>query len=398
MRHREEQARVKILIYTHSFAPQIGGVQRIVMSLANGLTRLRTENGRAAAEVTLVTPTPARGMNDDALPFRVVRQPGVGELVRLLREADVVHLAGPALLPLVLAWILEKRVVVEHHGFQTVCPNGQLLHEPSQTPCFGYFMAERHLECLRCNAKRGRFATLSMWLLTFPRRRLCELVSANISPTAWLATVLQLPRTTTILHGLRQPDRDAARSEPARPANFVFVGRLVGTKGVEVLLAAAQKLKDQGNVFGVKIIGDGPDRQKLEAKAKSSGLDGHVEFLGSLADERMEDVIADATAVVMPSLSGEVFGLVACETMLRGRPVIASDIGALREVVGEEGLLFTPGDDCGLTSHMRQLLSSAVWAAELGRKASRRAMELFSEDRMTEQHFSLYGGILSCDK
>ena len=398
MRHREEQGRVKILIYTHSFAPQIGGVQRIVMSLAEGLTRLCAENGRAAAEVTLATPTPARGMNDDALPFRVVRQPRMGELVRLLREADIVHLAGPALLPLALAWIMEKRVVVEHHGFQTVCPNGQLFHEPSQTPCSGHFMAERHLECLRCNAKRGTFASLSMWLLTFLRRRLCELASANISPTTWLATVLQLPRTTTILHGLRQRGRDEANREPARPANFVFVGRLVGTKGVEVLLAAAQKLRNQGHVFGVKIIGDGPDRRKLEAKASSSGLDGHVEFLGNLADERMDDVIAGATAVVMPSLAGEVFGLVASEAMLRGRPVIASDIGALREVVGEDGLLFTPGDDCGLTGHMGQLLASAARAAELGRKASRRAMELFSEDRMAEQHFSLYGGVLPCDK
>ena len=389
---------MKILIYTHAFAPQVGGLQRIVMSLATGLARLQTGNGSSAPEVTVVTPTPAHGSDGDAFPFRVVRQPRLGRLLRLLLESDVVHLAGPALLPLVLAWILHRRVVVEHHGFQTVCPNGQLMHEPSQTFCTGHFMAEKHLECLRCNANRGGFASFRMWLLTFPRRRLCQLIAANISPTAWLAGVLQLPRTTTVLHGLQLPAQNQFVSRPASPATFIFVGRLVGTKGVGVLLAAAQKLKAQGHVFRVKIIGDGPDRESLQAQSRSSGLDGCVEFLGRMADDRMEEVLAGATAVVMPSLAGEVFGLVAAESMLRGRPVIASDIGALREVVGEDGLLFEPGDETGLMVHMRQLLENTIQAAELGRQALQRAMELFSEERMVQQHFSLYGELLSCDQ
>ena len=384
---------MKIVIYTHSFAPQIGGIETVVFSLAQGLARTPPTGATSAPEVVLVTATPAGEMDDAALSFRVVRRPTASELVRLLWAADIIHLAGPALLPLFLGWSMRKRIVVEHHGFQTVCPNGQLFYEPDQSPCPGHFMAARHPECLRCNVKRGRIASFKMWLLTFPRRRLCEMISANVAPTAWLSNVLQLPRTTRIPHGLPI----AANSQPlagvANPPTFVFLGRLVGTKGTEILISAARKLKQQGCTFRVKIIGTGPDREILEHKSALGGLSGCVEFLGYLPDWRVEETIAGAVAVVIPSLAGEVFGLVAAENMLRGRLVIASNIGALREVVGEAGMLFPPGDEIALMHCMQQALEDAPWVAALRQKALKRAMILFDEGLMVRQHLSLYGGL-----
>lgn len=124
--HNRIGVRVKVLIYSQAFPPQTGGVERIVMSLARGLARLvRGERGHPL-EVTVATLTPAGEMDDSQLPFRVVRRPRLDRLVMLLQAADVVHLAGPALLPLFLGWLMRKRLVVEHHGFQTICPNGQL--------------------------------------------------------------------------------------------------------------------------------------------------------------------------------------------------------------------------------------------------------------------------------
>ena len=70
------------------------------MSLARGLADLRAENGAREFEITLVTQTPREDFDDSALPFPVVRQPGFWRLMRLMRGADVVHLAGPALGPL----------------------------------------------------------------------------------------------------------------------------------------------------------------------------------------------------------------------------------------------------------------------------------------------------------
>jgi glycosyltransferase involved in cell wall biosynthesis len=387
---------MKVLIYTHSFAPQIGGVETIIMSLAEGLTMLPMQSAGSEAEVTLATATPARGMDDTALAFRVVRQPTAGELMRLLWATDIVHLAGPAFLPLFLGWLMRKRIVVEHHGFQTVCPNGQLFYEPDQSPCPGHFMAARHLECLRCNVKWGRTASFKMWLFTFSRRRLCEMISANVTPTAWLSNMLRLPRTTRIPHGLLPAANNQPPQDLVIPPTFIFLGRLVGTKGVDILIGAAHKLKQQGCIFRVRIIGDGPDREILQQKAAIGGLSGCMEFLGYLPDRQVQEALAGAVAVVMPSLAGEVFGLVAAENMLRGRLVIASDIGALREVVGEAGLLFPPGDEIALMQCMQQVLEDASRAAALRQKAMERATVLFDQGVMVRQHLSLYARLASC--
>jgi glycosyltransferase involved in cell wall biosynthesis len=389
---------VRVLICAHAFAPEIGGVETIVLSLARRLAGLRHDGTARIPETTLVTATPAGDMDDTALGFRVVRQPGLGRLLKLFQEAEVIHLAGPALLPLFLGWLMRKRIVVEHHGFQTVCPNGQLFYTQDRCLCPGHFMAARHLECLRCNVKCGRIKSFKMWLFTFPRRRLCEMISANVTPTVWLSSVLRLPRTTPIAHGLPLIKNGQTSENIVKPPTFVFLGRLVGTKGVEILIGATQKLRKRGRVFRVKIIGDGPDLAILHQKAALGGLSGCMEFLGYLPDAQVQEALAGAVAVVMPSLAGEVFGLVAAENMLCGRLVIASDIGPLREVVGEAGLLFPPGDEVALMHCMQQVLEDASWASALRKKAIERARLLFDEALMVRDHLALYRRLVSCEK
>jgi len=387
---------LKILIYTHSLAPQVGGVETIVGHLARGFAVVHSSGATSAPEVVVVTMSPPGKMDDAALAFRVVRQPTMIKLVKLMRAADIIHLAGPAFLPLVLGWLMRKRIIIEHHGFQAACPNGQLFYEPNPSLCPGYFMAGRHRECLRCNAKLGRTTSLKLWLLTFPRRLLCKLATANVAPTAWLDGILKLPRTTCIPHGLPIASIAKIPTDLAAPPTFAFLGRLVGTKGASILIGAAAKLIQQGCIFRVRIIGDGPDREILQQKVDLAGLGPHVQFLGYLPDERVEEVLADVTAVVMPSLAGEVFGLVAAERMLRGQLIVASDIGPLREVVGDAGLLFPPGDDDALMHCMRQVLNDPLLVSELRRKASERAIRLFDQELMVRRHLMFYGGLIHC--
>src|SRR5262249_55416633 len=158
-----------------------------------GLAELRENRNQPQFEITLVTETPAGDFCDCDLPFRVIRSPGLIRLHRLIRKSDVVHLAGPALIPLILGYILRKPLVVEHHGFQTICPNGGLFFEPSSAPCPGHFMPARHALCLRCNAAQGWLPSGKLWLLTFLRRFLCKRVAANIAPTRWLGEQISLP-------------------------------------------------------------------------------------------------------------------------------------------------------------------------------------------------------------
>ena len=384
---------MKLLIYSHFFAPSIGGVETIVLSLARGLSELRDAKGAPEFETTLATQTPAGNYDDSKLPFRVVREPGIFQLWQLIRTSDLVHAAGPALAPLLLTRLARKPVVVEHHGFQTICPNGQLLIEPAGTPCPGHFMAGRYGECLRCNSGQGRFTSGKLWFFTFTRRLLCARAAANITPTQWLGEPLHLPRITAIPHGLDSGQTISPRVPHSSTPVIAFMGRLVTTKGVPLLFHAAKILHDQNRCFELLIIGDGPERPALEQFARDSLM--AVRFAGRLAGEELETALAQAVAVVVPSLGGEVFGLVVAENMLRALPVVASDIGAFVEVLGGTGLTFRTGDVADLARALSRVLDDAPFAASVGQRARERALDFCSRSRMIEAHARVYQEVRS---
>lgn len=364
------------------------------MSLARGLAARQTSPDPPEFDITLVTETPTGDFDDAALPFRVVRQPTKLLLCRLLSGAAVVHIAGPAFAPLALGLLLRKPVIVEHHGFQTICPNGQLLIEPSGTPCPGHFMAGRHGECFRCNAGRGRFGSWKLWLLTFVRSFLCKRVAINITPTVWLGELLGLPRGVAIPHGLEKIAPVAAVRETRQRPLITFQGRLVTTKGVAVLFEAARKLSEAGRAFELLVIGDGPERATLERLAQESALAGRMRFTGKLAGAELDTALAESSVVVVPSLGGEVFGLVVAENMLRGLPVIASDLGAFAEVVGDGGLTFRTGDAAELARKMARVFDEPGFATQLRRRARQRALEYCDYQRMLDAHAKVYAQAL----
>jgi len=381
---------LKLLIYSHFFAPSVGGVETIVLSLVRGLAELRDSRGAPQFETTLVTQTPSANYDDRANAFRTVRTPSFVQLWRLVRSSDVVHVAGPALAPLFLGLLERKPVVVEHHGFQTICPNGQLLIEPAGAPCPGHFMAGRHVECLRCNSELGWLASGKLWLLTFVRRFLCAHVAANITPTEWLGGELHLPQSTAIPHGLEATDV-APRAEPRSvPPIIAFQGRLVTTKGVRLLLEAARILREQGQPFELLIIGDGPERAALEQIVREAQLDAQVRFAGRLDGAQLHAALAESSVIVVPSLGGEVFGLVVAENMLRGLPVVASDLGAFVEVLDDAGFTFRNGDAAALAAALTRLLDDPPLAVRLGQRARERALDFCSRERMLESHASVY--------
>jgi glycogen(starch) synthase len=381
---------MKLLIYSHFFAPSVGGVETIVRSIATGLAAVCAPGGGPEFDLTIVTQTPAGDFDDRSLAFRVVRQPAFSELRRLIRESDVIHVAGPAILPILLSWLARKPLVVEHHGFQTICPNGQLLIEPEGTPCPGHFMAGRHTECWRCNSAQGWLASRKLWLLTFVRRLLCAQASVNITPTRWLGELVKLPRVSPVPHGLGSIPERMPPPTPSDPPVIIFQGRLVTTKGVRLLLSAAQILREQNRRFELTIIGDGPERLALEQLVLDSQLKDCVHFTGRLSGADLEMAFARASLAVVPSLGGEVFGLVVAENMQRALPVIASDLGAFTEVLGDCGVIFRTGDAKHLAEAIDSVLNNPERASELGRRAARRVDEHFSQRVMVEAHAAVY--------
>lgn len=380
----------KLLLYSYDWWPLVGGIQTVTMDLAIGICEWSKARPDEAWEVTLVTQTPADGMDDSSLPFRVIRRPSTLELVRLFRHATVLHLAAPSLLPLALAQLLHRPLVIEHHGFQACCPNGLLFYEPDKSPCPGHFMARRYTKCLHCNLGQIGFPKSILLLIkTHFRRWLCNLRGTNVTPTDWLGWVLGLNRTVTIYHGVSaSPAVEHAMRHDQR-VSIVYQGRLVSTKGIDILLSAAEQLESEGFDFRILIIGDGPEREALEAHARRL-RPGSVEFFGHISSSELGHVLAGTTIVAMPSLGGEVFGLVAAESMLRGMAVIVSDIGALREVVGETGASFEMGSKDGLVSCLRPLLRNDSLVAAMGAAAKDRAERIFTKAAMIQGHIAIY--------
>jgi glycosyltransferase involved in cell wall biosynthesis len=385
----------KLLIYAEYFLPVIGGVQTSVALLARGLAERDPSDSSNdhRMEVTLVTRTAADGMDDSTLPYRVIRRPGLLQLAQLIREADVIHIAGPCFLPLVLVWLLSRPAVVEHHGYHAACPNGLLLIERDRSLCPGHFMAGRYRKCLDCNASTmGWLRSLRLLLMTFPRRWLCQRISLNATITDHVALRLDLPRIRTIYYGIEILESRSLGSprNPSQKLRLAYLGRLVAEKGVPVLLQAARRLQDDGCKFDLTLIGDGPERRNLESLTEDLKLTGCVTFAGELQRQDVDRILRTMDVVVMPSLWEETAGLAAIEQMMTGGVVVASDIGGLAEVVDGAGLKFSPGNSEELYSCLSRIAKEPSELVQLGSLARQRALDQFAVDRFISGHASLY--------
>jgi len=234
-------------------------------------------------------------------------------------------------------------------------------------------------------------------LLAFPRHWLCKRAAANIGVTNHVKDRVKLPRSQTIYHGIetcaapvQTASQDSGVATRRVPLQVAFVGRFVAEKGLPVLLRAAQKLQESGVDFFLHLIGDGPERPALEARARELRIERSVNFTGTLQGKDLEAALRGVSTLVMPSIWEETAGLSAIEHMMRGGVVIAADIGGLSEVVGDTGLKFPPGDSQALADCIRKLSQEPSLVASLGAAAQARAKKLFRIGSMIDAHLALY--------
>jgi glycosyltransferase involved in cell wall biosynthesis len=147
---------------------------------------------------------------------------------------------------------------------------------------------------------------------------------------------------------------------------------------VDILLRAA-RLQPK---LEVRIVGDGPDQDELE---KEFAAVAGVRFLGRLHGRELDEAYAKARAVVLPSLWYENHPLIVLEAYAHGKPVIASRLGALQEVVrdNETGLLFRPGDERELVSALERLIRDP----DLGSRLGREGRQWLEKDNSPDLHY-----------
>jgi glycosyltransferase involved in cell wall biosynthesis len=301
---------------------------------------------------------------------------------------------------MLLAKLAARPYVVEHHGYQAICPNGVLIYQPDRAICPGHFQAGRYAACIRCQQQEMSLPkACSKLFLMFPRYWLSRKADLNIAITHHSLKRHRLPRAQTIYYGIETAPHneieETSRTLEARDTEtnspcFAYVGRLVPEKGLDVLLRAASLLQNDGSRFQVLLIGDGPERANLEALISANNLQSVVRITGFLRGSALTAQMDRVDAVVMPSTWEETAGLSAIEQMMRGRLVIASDIGGLGEIVGDAGLKFPAGDAASLAAQMKKVIQHSAEISRLEETAEDRAHSMFLADRMAAEHVSTY--------
>ncbi len=292
---------MNILLLSHGFHPSVGGTEEVGRILA-------TQFSEMGHGVRVATQTPAGG--EAKFPFEIIRQPATGQLLRLASWCDVFFQSN---ISLRTAWSLlavRRPFVIAHHTW-----------------------------IARVDGRIG----VRDWIKRALARR-----ATNIAVSGAIARSIGAPATV-----IGNPYRNELfRILPGieRQRDFIFVGRLVSDKGVDLLIEALATLAQQGLRPSVTIVGSGPEDGALRDRCAQAGLDSQVQFAGVLRGEELVQTLNRHRFIVIPSRWQEPFGLVALEGAACGcRPIVAQS-GALPEAAGPGAIVFERGssEDLGL--------------------------------------------------
>ena len=170
-----------------------------------------------------------------------------------------------------------------------------------------------------------------------------------------------------------------------------YVGRLVREKGVDLLLRAVSEL---GGEWRLRVLGDGPERERLMALAERLGIAGRVTFEGLIPSTQMPDFYPQLDVLVLPSRTRpnwkEQFGRVLIEAMACGVPVVGSDSGEIPHVIGEAGLVFPEGDVAALRSILARLQADETLRKELAQRGRARVLAHYTQAQVAAATYEVY--------
>lgn len=197
-------------------------------------------------------------------------------------------------------------------------------------------------------------------------------------------------RSSLIYNGVDRPADEPAPLGVDSPC-VLCLGRLVPAKGFDLALEAFASVCDRFPSVRMKIAGDGSERDRLEEQTRRLGLRTRLDFLGWIAPKDVAGVINQASVVLMPSRI-EGLPVVGVQAALIGRPIIATRVGGLPEVVvhRETGLIVEPEDARGLADALAFVLDNPMVAATWGQAARRRALAVFDWPRIVDAYEDLY--------
>lgn len=348
-----------------------GGLETYLTQVRAGLERagddvrlLVSSLGSAASTADYV----ARGYRSAAAQSlaQLLNPSAARTLGRAVREfrPDVVHISSfeLQLSPLALTALGDVPLVHNIAWYKPLCPTGHKLRPDGS----------------RCSVRRGRVCASAGCLgrVRWARETVrYALIDGRLGAAAAVITCSAHMRERLCAEGFDarwlpwpvEPPGSEFRRVPAASPLFVAAGRLSREKGIDTLVAALATLRSDGLDARVRLVGDGPSRERVLARARSLGVADALEITGWVAHADVERHLAEAWALVAPSLWAEPLGLSAVEAIVRGVPVVASAEGGYAETVraGLTGLLFPNGDSAALAACLAEVASRSSFAGGL---------------------------------
>ena len=176
---------------------------------------------------------------------------------------------------------------------------------------------------------------------------------------------------------------------------ILFAGSLYKLKGVSYLIKSLKQVVHEEKNVKLRIVGEGPEKNRLKLLAQSLGLKDHVLFEGFVPHDKIVRYYQNCDIFCFPTL-GEPFGKAVIEAMSCGKPVIASNRGGPKEIVedGKTGFLVPPGKIESLAEKILKLLRDKKLRRKMGKEARKRVLEKFSLEKVAESFRKLYLSLL----
>ena len=177
--------------------------------------------------------------------------------------------------------------------------------------------------------------------------------------------------------------------------NILFVGRFDPRKGLKFILQAMPSIVERVPDAHLTVIGGGP-LEKWYKKQVAPEVASNISFVGFVSPEELPRYYVSSDIYVSPATGGESFGIVLLEAMASGVPVLASDIPGYRTVMedGVEGMFVPPEDPEAIADKVVELLNAPELRARMGKSGRKKAVNLYSWPRVTEQVESFYYKVL----
>lgn len=369
---------MRICLYTETALPKLGGQELVVDALAREFVNL-------GHHVSVLAPYPRHGLElaDESYPYIMRRHPrfystrwGVGCYRHFLwrhfrkKRFDVLHCHG--LYPAgYLAALLKEKInvpfVLTSHGGDV--RQGNIRHRRA-------IIKGRHELAVR---KADRLIAIS-----------------GFTREGFLRMGARPEKIVDIPNGVHLDEYSSAAARPDDlpvdiiPGNyFLFLGRLVHRKGVDLLLRALGQWPDIRTPL--VIAGDGDESSALRQMAVELNLQSRVHFLGRVDGERKKWLLQNSLCAILPSRTWEAFPLTVLESYAAGRPMIASRIPGLMDVVRDDrtGILVAEDDPAELAAAMRRLGNDPALADRMGSNARAWSVD-FAWPAVAERHVALY--------